>query len=49
MNVTLNELIKAQQIAGTLPEKFDVLESNVPDSRLHAIISNPTAEGIDEG
>jgi hypothetical protein len=28
---------------------IEVLESDVPGSRLHQIISNPTAEGIDEG
>jgi hypothetical protein len=27
----------------------EILESNVPDSRLHQIINNPEAEGIDEG
>ena len=43
------ELIKAQQRAGLLPEQFEVLESYVPGSRLHAIINNPHDEGIDEG
>jgi len=27
----------------------EILESNVPGSRLHEIISNPITEGIDEG
>jgi len=27
----------------------DVLESWVPGSRVHALIHNPTTEGIDEG
>ena len=27
----------------------EILESYVPDSRLHQIISNPVTEGIDEG
>ena len=27
----------------------EILESNVPDSRLHQIINNPVTEGIDEG
>lgn len=49
MNVPLDQLIKAQQQAGLLPEHFEMLESYVPDSRLHAIISNPITEGIDEG
>jgi hypothetical protein len=49
MNVTLDQLIKAQQQAGELPQQFEVLESYVPDSRLHAIINNPHDEGIDEG
>lgn len=47
--MTLNELIKAQQRAGLLPEEFELLESYVPGSRLHAIINNPNDEGIDEG
>ncbi len=47
--MTLNELIKAQQRAGLLPEQFEFLESYVPGSRLHAIINNPNDEGIDEG
>ena len=47
--MTLNELIKAQQRAGLLPEEFELLESYVPWSRLHAIINNPIDEGIDEG
>lgn len=28
---------------------IEILESDVPGSRLHEIINNPTAEGIDEG
>jgi hypothetical protein len=47
--MTLNELIKAQQRAGLLPEEFELLESYAPGSRLHAIINNPIDEGIDEG
>jgi len=47
--MTLDELIKAQQRAGLLPEQFEVLESYVPGSRLHSIINNPHDEGIDEG
>jgi hypothetical protein len=27
----------------------DILESYVPGSRVHALIHNPTTEGIDEG
>lgn len=27
----------------------EILESNVPGSRLHQIINNPVTEGIDEG
>lgn len=27
----------------------EILESYVPDSRLHEIINNPYTEGIDEG
>lgn len=27
----------------------EILESYVPDSRLHSIINNPETEGIDEG
>ena len=27
----------------------EILESYVPDSRLHEIINNPVTEGIDEG
>lgn len=27
----------------------EVLESQVPGSRVHALIHNPTTEGIDEG
>lgn len=49
MNVTLDQLITAQQQAGELPQQFEVLESYVPESRLHAIINNPHDEGIDEG
>jgi hypothetical protein len=29
--------------------QIEILESHVPDSRLHAIINNPVTEGIDEG
>ena len=29
--------------------QIEILESCVPDSRLHAIINNPVTEGIDEG
>lgn len=29
--------------------QIEILESYVPGSRLHAIISNPITEGIDEG
>jgi len=49
MNATLDQLIKAQQQAGDLPAQFEVLESYVPDSRLHSIINNEEDEGIDEG
>jgi hypothetical protein len=28
---------------------IEILESQVADSRLHAIINNPEGEGIDEG
>jgi len=49
MNVTLDQLIKVQQQLGELPQQFEVLESYVPQSRLHAIINNPHDEGIDEG
>lgn len=27
----------------------EILESFVPDSRLHQVINNPVTEGIDEG
>lgn len=29
--------------------QIEILESHVPDSRLHAILNNPVTEGIDEG
>ena len=32
-----------------IEENFEVLTSDVPDSRLHEIINNPYDEGIDEG
>ena len=32
-----------------IEEKYEVLYSQVPDSRLHEIIHNPFDEGIDEG
>jgi len=32
-----------------IEEHFEVLISDVPDSRLHEIINNPVDEGIDEG
>ncbi len=30
-------------------EQIEVLESYCTDSRVHAIINNPSSEGIDEG
>ena len=38
------DLIKVAEEMGV-----EILESCVPDSRLHAIINNPVTEGIDEG
>jgi hypothetical protein len=32
-----------------IEDKYEVLYSDVPDSRLHEIINNPVDEGIDEG
>ncbi len=32
-----------------MAENEEILESYCPDSRVHAIINNPTTEGIDEG
>lgn len=32
-----------------IEETYEVLYSQVPDSRLHQIINNPVDEGIDEG
>jgi hypothetical protein len=32
-----------------IEEKYEVLYSDVPGSRLHEIINNPVDEGIDEG
>lgn len=32
-----------------IEEKYEVLKSVVPGSRLHEIIHNPVDEGIDEG
>ena len=32
-----------------IEKHFEVLRSDVPDSRLHEIINNPVDEGIDEG
>ncbi len=32
-----------------IEENYEVLTSDVPDSRLHEIINNPVDEGIDEG
>ena len=32
-----------------IEEQYEVLYSDVPDSRLHEIINNPVDEGIDEG
>jgi len=32
-----------------IEDKYEVLRSNVPGSRLHEIINNPVDEGIDGG
>jgi hypothetical protein len=32
-----------------IEDKYEVLSSDVPGSRLHEIINNPIDEGIDEG
>ena len=32
-----------------IEDKYEVLSSDVLDSRLHEIINNPIDEGIDEG
>lgn len=32
-----------------IEDNYEVLCSDVPDSRLHEIINNPVDEGIDEG
>jgi len=41
--MTVDEMIK------DIEDKYEVLSSVVPDSRLHEIINNPVDEGIDEG
>ena len=40
---TFDEMIRE------IEEKYEVLYSDVPGSRLHEIINNPVDEGIDEG
>ena len=32
-----------------IEDTYEVLSSDVPDSRVHEIIHNPVDEGIDEG
>ena len=41
--MAIDEMIK------DIEDKYEVLSSVVPDSRLHEIINNPFDEGIDEG
>lgn len=36
-------------VARAEAQNVEILESYVPDSRLHQIINNPETEGIDEG
>jgi len=42
-------IMAVDDMISEIEDNYEVLSSDVPDSRLHEIINNPVDEGIDEG
>jgi len=49
INIEKETIMAVDDMISAIEDKYEVLRSNVPGSRLHEIINNPVDEGIDGG
>lgn len=49
LGTSLDNMTNPEESKMTHDNSVETLESYCPNSRVHALIHNPTAEGIDEG